>query len=176
MKRVKALVSLLLCAALMAPAITSAFAAADYTVQPQSAAHLTALSSAASGVLQKVLSVPATEQTQAAGETAESARDKEETLKAQEEAAAGKLPPQMGWSTWNFFREKINEEKAMDAAKALVNTNLNDHGYVYFNLDDCWQSNMRDENGRMQFDLRASRAARISSSRLTRSTRRTRSR
>ena len=47
----------------------------------------------------------------------------------------------------NFFREKINEEKAMDAAKALVNTNLNDHGYVYFNLDDCWQSNMRDENG-----------------------------
>ena len=153
MKRVKALVSLLLCAALMAPATTSAFAAADYTVQPQSAAHLTALSSAASGVLQKVLSVPATAQEPAAGETAESARDKEETLKAQEKAAAGKLPPQMGWSTWNFFREKINEEKAMDAAKALVNTNLNDHGYVYFNLDDCWQSNMRDENGRMQFDL-----------------------
>ena len=53
MKRVKALVSLLLCAALMAPATTSAFAAADYTAQPQSTAHLTALSSAASGVLQE---------------------------------------------------------------------------------------------------------------------------
>nr|WP_273701052.1 MULTISPECIES: hypothetical protein [Anaeromassilibacillus] len=82
----------------------------------------------------------------------------------------------MGWSTWNFFREKINEEKAMDAAKALVNTNLNDHGYVYFNLDDCWQSNMRDENGRMQFDLTGFPSGPDSSSRLTRSTRRTRSR
>ena len=102
--------------------------------------------------------------------------EKEESLKAQEEAAAGKLPPQMGWSTWNFFREKINEEKAMDAAKALVNTNLNDHGYVYFNLDDCWQSNMRDENGRMQFDLTGFPSGPDSSSRLTRSTRRTRSR
>lgn len=153
MKRVKALVSLLLCAALMAPASSTAFAAADYTEQPQQAFQLTTLPSAATSVLQKVLTAPSAAQAKTSGETAESAKEKEEILEEQEAAAAGKLPPQMGWSTWNFFREKINEEKAMDAAKALVNTNLNDHGYVYFNLDDCWQSNMRDENGRMQFDL-----------------------
>lgn len=41
MKRVKALVSLLLCAALMAPASSTAFAAADYTEQPQQAFQLT---------------------------------------------------------------------------------------------------------------------------------------
>lgn len=54
MKRVKALVSLLLCAALMAPASSTAFAAADYTEQPQQAFQLTTLPSAATSVLQKV--------------------------------------------------------------------------------------------------------------------------
>lgn len=53
MKRVKALVSLLLCAALMAPASSTAFAAADYTEQPQQAFQLTTLPSAATSVLQK---------------------------------------------------------------------------------------------------------------------------
>lgn len=50
MKRVKALVSLLLCAALMAPASSTAFAAADYTEQPQQAFQLTTLPSAATSV------------------------------------------------------------------------------------------------------------------------------
>ena len=152
MKRVKALVSLLLCAALMAPASSTAFAAADFTEQPQQAVRLTTLPTAAEGVLQQSLITPSTK-AQAPGETAESAQAKAETLAAQEEAAEGKLPPQMGWSTWNFFREKINEEKATDAANALVSTGLNEHGYIYFNLDDCWQSSMRDENNRLQFDL-----------------------
>lgn len=58
MKRVKALVSLLLCAALMAPASSTAFAAADYTEQPQQAFQLTTLPSAATSVLQKVLTAP----------------------------------------------------------------------------------------------------------------------
>ena len=119
MKRVKALVSLLLCAALMAPATTSAFAAADYTVQPQSAAHLTALSSAASGVLQKVLSVPATAQEPAAGETAESARDKEETLKAQEEAAAGKLPPADGMVDLELLPRENQRRKGDGCGQSL---------------------------------------------------------
>ncbi len=63
------------------------------------------------------------------------------------------LPPQMGWSSWNFFKQNINEEKMTAVGKALVDSGLNEHGYTYLNLDDCWQSSMRDENGRMQFDL-----------------------
>lgn len=75
MKRVKALVSLLLCAALMAPASSTAFAAADYTEQPQQAFQLTTLPSAATSVLQKVLTAPSAAQAKTSGETAESAKE-----------------------------------------------------------------------------------------------------
>lgn len=66
---------------------------------------------------------------------------------------SGALPPQMGWSSWNFFYQKIDQEKMMGIANAMVNTGLLDAGYVYLNIDDCWQSNLRDEEGRMMFDL-----------------------
>lgn len=70
-----------------------------------------------------------------------------------ESQEADVLPPQMGWSSWNFFKQNINEEKITAVGNALVDSGLNEHGYTYLNLDDCWQSSMRDANGRMQFDL-----------------------
>lgn len=63
------------------------------------------------------------------------------------------LTPPMGWSSWNLFRNKINENLILDIAKAVKNSGLADAGYVYVNLDDCWQSSMRDENGKLQGDL-----------------------
>lgn len=65
---------------------------------------------------------------------------------------AGLTPP-MGWSSWNIFRHNINENVILDIAKAVKETGLADVGYVYVNLDDCWQSSMRDENGKMQGDF-----------------------
>ena len=35
----------------------------------------------------------------------------------------------------------------------MVDTGLADAGYEYINIDDCWQSSMRDENGMLQGDL-----------------------
>ncbi len=63
------------------------------------------------------------------------------------------LTPPMGWSSWNLFRHKIDENVILSIAKAMKDSGLSDAGYVYVNLDDCWQSSMRDENGRMQGDL-----------------------
>ncbi len=63
------------------------------------------------------------------------------------------LTPPMGWSSWNIFRHNINENVILDVAKAVKESGLADAGYVYINLDDCWQSSMRDENGRMQGDF-----------------------
>lgn len=63
------------------------------------------------------------------------------------------LTPQMGWSSWNFFKEKINETAILEMANALEKSGLVEAGYTYLNLDDCWQSSMRDENGRLQGDL-----------------------
>lgn len=65
------------------------------------------------------------------------------------------LTPPMGWSSWNIFRHKIDENVIIQIAKAVKDSGLADAGYVYINLDDCWQSSMRDENGRMQGDLTA---------------------
>ncbi len=63
------------------------------------------------------------------------------------------LTPPMGWSSWNTFRQNINEKVILDIAKAVKESCLADAGYVYINLDDCWQSSMRDENGKMQGDF-----------------------
>lgn len=63
------------------------------------------------------------------------------------------LTPPMGWASWNTFRNNIDEDLILDTAKAMVEKGLKDAGYVYVNMDDCWQSNMRDENGEMQGDM-----------------------
>ncbi|MBR5233355.1 MAG: glycoside hydrolase family 27 protein [Clostridia bacterium] len=63
-----------------------------------------------------------------------------------------KTPP-MGWSSWNTFRNHIDEKLIEETADALVSTGLADAGYKYVNLDDCWHSSLRDENGRLQGDL-----------------------
>lgn len=63
------------------------------------------------------------------------------------------LTPPMGWSSWNLFRNKINEDLIYETAKAIKDSGLADCGYKYINIDDCWQSSLRDENGRLQGDL-----------------------
>ena len=56
------------------------------------------------------------------------------------------MTPPMGWSSWNLFRNKINENLIYETAKAMKESGLADFGYKYINIDDCWQSSMRDEN------------------------------
>ncbi len=63
------------------------------------------------------------------------------------------LTPPMGWSSWNLFRNKINENLIYETAKAIKDSGLADCGYQYVNLDDCWQSSFRDEKGRLQGDF-----------------------
>ena len=63
------------------------------------------------------------------------------------------LTPPMGWSSWNTFRNKIDEELIYETALAMKNSGLLDCGYRYINIDDCWQSSMRDADGRLQGDF-----------------------
>lgn len=63
------------------------------------------------------------------------------------------LTPPMGWSSWNTFRNRIDEKLILETAEAMKVSGLADAGYQYVNLDDCWQSSMRDENGRLQGDF-----------------------
>lgn len=62
--------------------------------------------------------------------------------------------PPMGWSSWNTFRNHIDQELIMETARAMKDSGLADAGYQYINLDDCWQSSVRDSDGKLQGDLR----------------------
>ena len=50
----------------------------------------------------------------------------------------GVTKPPMGWSSWNCFRNNIDEEKIEAIADALIKTGLADVGYTFVNLDDNW--------------------------------------
>ncbi len=63
------------------------------------------------------------------------------------------LTPPMGWSSWNLFRNKIDENLIYEMGVAIKESGLLDCGYCYLNIDDCWHSSMRDANGKLQGDL-----------------------
>ena len=64
---------------------------------------------------------------------------------------AAQTPP-MGWSSWNLFATHINENLIEEIADAMEKSGLAAAGYRYVNIDDCWQSSERDEDGRLQAD------------------------
>lgn len=59
--------------------------------------------------------------------------------------------PPMGWNSWNKFHCEINEQLIRETADEMVATGMRDAGYVYLNLDDCWQG-QRDAHGFIQPD------------------------
>jgi alpha-galactosidase len=54
--------------------------------------------------------------------------------------------PPMGWNSWNHFACKVTEADVRAAADAMASSGMKDAGYVYVNIDDCWQG-QRDEKG-----------------------------
>lgn len=63
------------------------------------------------------------------------------------------LTPPMGWSSWNTFKNRIDQELIYESAVALKEKGLLDAGYQYINIDDNWVSPLRDKNGDLQGDL-----------------------
>ncbi|EXX68266.1 uncharacterized protein OCT59_013002 [Rhizophagus irregularis] len=57
----------------------------------------------------------------------------------------GRTPP-MGWNSWNRFHCNINENLIKQTADALIKYGLDEVGYKYLNMDDCWEGK-RDEQG-----------------------------
>ncbi|MDE6479205.1 MAG: hypothetical protein K2L45_02970 [Muribaculaceae bacterium] len=56
--------------------------------------------------------------------------------------------PTMGWSSWNAFGHRINEDIIRSQADALVSKGLKDAGYIYVNIDDgAWCG--RDSEGHL---------------------------
>ena len=61
------------------------------------------------------------------------------------------LTPPMGWNSWNHHGCEIDEQLIRETADAMIANGMRDAGYVYVNLDDCWQGE-RDADGFIQPD------------------------
>ncbi|KAH0524493.1 hypothetical protein TsFJ059_006997 [Trichoderma semiorbis] len=59
--------------------------------------------------------------------------------------------PQMGWNNWNSFGCDVSEHLLLDHAKLITEYGLQDLGYEYVVLDDCW-SDGRDSKGKLIAD------------------------
>ncbi len=49
------------------------------------------------------------------------------------------LTPPIGWNGWNSWEAKIDRDKVIASADAMVSKGLRDHGWNYINIDDSWQ-------------------------------------
>jgi alpha-galactosidase len=59
--------------------------------------------------------------------------------------AVAQTPP-MGWNSWNYFAERVDDKGVRAAADQLVSTGMKDAGYIYVNIDDAWEGK-RDASG-----------------------------
>ena len=50
--------------------------------------------------------------------------------------ALAQRTPTMGWSSWNTFALRINEDLIKQQADAMHNTGLQKAGYQFVNIDD----------------------------------------
>jgi alpha-galactosidase len=57
--------------------------------------------------------------------------------------------PPMGWNSWNHFACHVSDTVVRAAADAIASNGMKDAGYVYVNIDDCWQGH-RDAKGVIQ--------------------------
>jgi hypothetical protein len=57
----------------------------------------------------------------------------------------------MGWSSWNHFRVKIDENMIRQQADALVSSGMYDAGYRFINIDDGYFGG-RDSTGKLYTD------------------------
>src|SRR5690348_18292653 len=74
-------------------------------------------------------------------------------MSAQSPAPSTKLAltPPMGWNSWNKFACNVSEDMIKGMADAVVKSGMKDAGYIYVNIDDCWQVS-RDANGNVVAD------------------------
>ena len=54
--------------------------------------------------------------------------------------------PPMGWMTWNYFADNINERDIMEMTDAMVSTGMLQAGYNYVLIDDGWQGGRDHKN------------------------------
>lgn len=60
--------------------------------------------------------------------------------------------PVLGYNTWNAYQCDIDEDLILTTAKLMKSLGLQDAGYTYVNLDDCWAEKNRTSAGTVVAD------------------------
>lgn len=60
--------------------------------------------------------------------------------------------PPMGWNSWNTFGSEIHETLIRETADAFLEQGLKAVGYQYVVIDDLWEADERDSDGRLTHD------------------------
>ena len=71
------------------------------------------------------------------------------TVEAQVKTIDGTLlapTPPMGWMTWNYFADNINEKDIREMADAMVSSGMLEAGYDHVFIDDGWQGGRDNKN------------------------------
>jgi len=66
-------------------------------------------------------------------------------VSAEKSPEVGQLPA-LGWNSWNTFGCNVSEVMIREMADAMVESGMQEAGYEYINIDDCWHGE-RDTNG-----------------------------
>src|SRR5579871_5726549 len=73
--------------------------------------------------------------------------------RAQAQETQVALTPPMGWNSWNHFACHITEDIVRQQAHAMATNGMKEAGYIYVNIDDCWQGK-RDAQGNIHPNAR----------------------
>ena len=57
--------------------------------------------------------------------------------------------PAMGWNSWNYFGCNVSEAVIRNITRSMRKLGLQELGYRYINVDDCWSALNRDKSGRL---------------------------
>ncbi|CAE6406157.1 unnamed protein product [Rhizoctonia solani] len=60
--------------------------------------------------------------------------------------------PVLGYNTWNFYQCDISEKLIIETATLMKKYGLQDAGYNYVNIDDCWSLKNRSKTGELVAD------------------------
>lgn len=67
------------------------------------------------------------------------------------------LTPHMGWNSWYVWDTRVSDKIMRQAADAMVETGMINHGYQYVNIDDCWAIKQESDDPELQGDPRDGR-------------------
>ncbi len=64
------------------------------------------------------------------------------------------LTPPMGWNSWYVHSEGVSENAIREMAESMEEKGLDQYGWTYINIDDCWMGERHPETRALQANVK----------------------